>query len=500
MTNQKKRLKLLIFVVAYNAQKTIETVLGRIPKEVYEIYDTTTLIIDDSSQDNTFEIGLSYSKLFPDKNLKIIRNPNNQGYGGNQKIGYNYAIKYGYDIVILLHGDAQYAPECMLDLIEPVALGHAEAVFGSRMLKKGEALKGGMPLYKFIGNKILTGFQNWLMGVHFSEWHSGYRVYAVSELKKIPFERNENGFPFDTDIILQLIQSGSRIVEIPIPTFYGDEICRVSGLIYAFQITLNTIRCRLHNMNLYYERKYDCSSGIQEYPLKLGYPSSHTSVLALVKENSTVLDIGCSQGLLAKELIKKGCRVVGIDSFVPNDTSFFEEFICKKLPSSECPFKTSYKFDYVLLLDVLEHMIDPEYFLDRLREWLQGHPCTIIVTSGNVAFWLMRLQLFLGRFNYVKRGILDKTHLRLFTFGTLRNLFAQSGYRILGIKGIPAPFPVIIKNAFIAKSLVYINQLFIFIFKNLFAYQALIIAKPLANLDFLMSESIKHSSERGSSI
>ncbi|MBU6392430.1 MAG: glycosyltransferase family 2 protein, partial [Planctomycetes bacterium] len=180
-----KRTKILIFIVAYEAQTTLEKVLNRIPKEVFD-YDTEILVIDDSSKDKTFEIGVKYSesKKYP---ITILYNDENQGYGGNQKLGYSYAIKNKFDIVVLLHGDGQYAPEYIPVLIKPLLDNSADVVMGSRMLAKGAALKGGMPLYKYIGNKILTKIQNFLLGTNFSEFHSGYRVYSVAALSKIPF-------------------------------------------------------------------------------------------------------------------------------------------------------------------------------------------------------------------------------------------------------------------------------------------------------------------------
>ncbi|HQP91992.1 MAG TPA: bifunctional glycosyltransferase/class I SAM-dependent methyltransferase, partial [Candidatus Omnitrophota bacterium] len=402
-------------------------------------------------------------------------------------------IKYGYDVVILLHGDAQYAPEFMSNLIEPLVKNEADAVFGSRMLKKGAALKGGMPLYKYIGNKILTFVQNALMGVKLSEWHSGYRAYRIDGLKKICFERNSNGFAFDTDIILQLIQCRSRIKEVSIPTFYGNEICYVNGIRYALEIIYSTLICRLHNMNLYYERKYDCCPSFENYPLKLGYSSSHSYALSVIKENSRVLDIGCGEGLIARELKKKGCHVVGVDHKKPQDMSSFEAFFEARLPIQEKPWSSNYNFDYCLLLDILEHVVDPEYFLDRLRDWLQGHNCTVIITSANIAFFIPRLQLLLGRFNYVKRGILDMTHVRLFTCGTLSKILQQCGYKVLKVKGIPAPFPEVIKIRPIALFFVGLNRFLIKIFKNMFSYQVYIECKPYANLDFLLSKSLEHT-------
>ena len=231
---KRKKPKLLIFVVAYNAEKTIETVLSRIPASLVDDYRVEVLIIDDASPDATFEQAARFkdTRDLP-FDVHVLFNPVNQGYGGNQKIGYHFAIERGFDFVALLHGDGQYAPECLPDLVAPLRDGAADAVFGSRMLARGDAVKGGMPLYKFVGNKILSCFENYMLGTRLSEFHSGYRVYSVDALKRIPFALNTNDFHFDTEIIVQFVFAGLRIEDRPIPTFYGDEICHVDGLKYA---------------------------------------------------------------------------------------------------------------------------------------------------------------------------------------------------------------------------------------------------------------------------
>ena len=179
--------RLLIFIVAYNAEKTIERVLARIPAVLREQYETEVLIIDDASGDRTFARSHTASKdtgnLFP---ITALFNPVNQGYGGNQKLGYHYAITQGFDFVALIHGDGQYAPECLPQLLEPLRQGEAAAVFGSRMLKPADARRGGMPLYKFVGNRILTTIENKLLGSSLSEFHSGYRIYSTAALQAIP--------------------------------------------------------------------------------------------------------------------------------------------------------------------------------------------------------------------------------------------------------------------------------------------------------------------------
>lgn len=185
----------LIFVVAYEAESTLARVLDRIPAAVRAL-DVEVLVIDDSSRDRTFEVGLLKADSMNHK-VTILYNSTNQGYGGNQKLGYTYALRQGFDFVVLLHGDGQYAPECMPTILAPLIEGTADAVFGSRMMVPGAARKGGMPLYKFVGNKILTWFQNRLLGTRLSEFHSGYRAYRVAALSRIPFEYNTNLFHFD---------------------------------------------------------------------------------------------------------------------------------------------------------------------------------------------------------------------------------------------------------------------------------------------------------------
>src|SRR5262249_19130770 len=139
------------------------------------------------------------------KPVRLLRNAINQGYGGNQKIGYTYAIEHDYDAVVMVHGDGQYPPELLPQMIAPILNGEADAVFGSGMSNKRDELKGGMPYYKFVGNIVLTKIQNLMLGSRLSEFHSGYRAYSVAALKRIPFQDNSNVFHFDTDIIIQFV-------------------------------------------------------------------------------------------------------------------------------------------------------------------------------------------------------------------------------------------------------------------------------------------------------
>jgi len=235
--------KIGVLVVAYEASATLEAVLNRIPNE-FRTQLSVILVCDDASSDDTYQVGMRVKEARPDLPLEVIRRPVNLGYGGNQKAGYRWMIDHEIDLVVLLHGDGQYAPEFLPKMVEPIVSGHADVVFGSRMLQRGAALQGGMPKYKYVGNKTLTFLQNRMAGVRLSEWHSGYRAYSIPALGKVGFELNADYYDFDTQIILQLIAAEQRITEIPIPTFYGDELSRVNGIRYGWRILRHTLRWR----------------------------------------------------------------------------------------------------------------------------------------------------------------------------------------------------------------------------------------------------------------
>ncbi len=250
------RKKVAIFIVAYNAASTLRSVLDRIPESIWDRVEEV-FVFDDSSQDDTFLIGADYKDTHGRMNLSVYRNERNLGYGGNQIRGYRYAIEKGYDIVALLHGDAQYAPEVLPTLLKPLEAGEVDAVFGSRMLEKGRALAGGMPLYKYVGNKILTAFENAMLGTSLSEFHSGYRLYSCAALKQVPFHRNTHEFHFDTQVIIQFHAARLRIAELPIPTHYGAEVCAVNGLKYAKDVVRSVLQYRLHQLGVSSHGEYD---------------------------------------------------------------------------------------------------------------------------------------------------------------------------------------------------------------------------------------------------
>ena len=420
-------------------------------------------------------------------------NPKKLGYGGNQKIGFTYANDNKYDVLVLLHGNGQYAPEYLDKMMQPILDDEADVVLGSRMIHKKDALKGHMPLYKWIGNQILTFIQNHILGSNLSEFHTGYRAYSVASLQSIPYDKNSDDFDFDTDILIQLIDTGKRIKEIPIPTYYGDEISRVKGLRYAYLILLSTLRSRIQKIGIFYDPKFDYEQDKTYYPLKFGYKSSHQYAMDLIEPNTTVLDIGCGPGLMAREIAKKQVKLVSIDNDIQPLT---KQYSYKTIQADieEYNFESdSTQVDLILALDIIEHMISPESFLAKLRErYCEDHP-RIIITTANTAFFITRISLLFGQFNYGRRGILDRTHTRLFTFSSFRNILKNSGYEILTEEGIPAPYPLVFGNNWFSILLVNINNFLIHFSKNIFSYQVAMVAKPKPTLRLLLKNSHKTS-------
>jgi SAM-dependent methyltransferase len=310
---------------------------------------------------------------------------------------------------------------------------------GTRMAKRLDALRGGMPFYKYIGNKILTGIQNRLLGTSLSEFHSGYRIYSVKALSAVPFQYNTDDFHFDTEIILQFLLKGFRVQEIPIPTYYGDEICYVNGLKYAWNVIKTTTTCVLNRMGIFYDRRYDIEGLRASYGVKLRYPSSHTMALKEVRSGAIVLDVGCGEGLFARQLKEKGCQVHGLDKAENEDDTAFDRYVRMDLDRQRIDFPLE-GYEYILLLDIIEHLESPEGLLDELRAKMGTRKSIVLITVPNVAFFFVRILFLFGHFQYGKRGILDLTHPRLFTVTSLRRLLEQCGYKIVDMKGIPPLF------------------------------------------------------------
>jgi len=482
-------LEVAVFVVAYNAESHIRATLERIPEDLRE-YLAAIYVIDDSSKDRTTSTAHELVHDIP--LLQVFRTPYNQGYGGNQKLGYQYASRRGFDVVVLLHGDGQYAPEALPRILAPFADPETAAVFGSRMMTRGAARRGGMPLYKFVGNRILTGIENRLLKTDLTEFHSGYRAYRVSALDRIPYQYNTNDFHFDTEIIVQLLAKEMKIVEVPIPTYYGDEICHVEGVPYALNCVSTVLRSRANSFHLVHHPKFDVfDSG--EYVFKESPNTVHQHVLARAwKGGERVVELGAGHGQVGLSLHEMGVRVVATDLERPTGRSFPYPFLEIDLDGAFAPDvldSMGGRADTVVALDVLEHLKRPEESLREIRKVL--HPGgKLVASTGNVAYVLVRIMLALGAFNYGKKGILDLTHQRLFTIRSFCRTLEGEGFRIDSVRGFGPPIRDMVGSSGLLGLIDSIAGSAARLWPSLFGYQFIVEATRLDDVGTLLDRTL----------
>jgi 2-polyprenyl-3-methyl-5-hydroxy-6-metoxy-1,4-benzoquinol methylase len=338
---------------------------------------------------------------------------------------------------------------------------------------------------------VLTGLQNRILGTHLSEFHTGYRVYSTAALAQVPFEKNTNDFHFDTEIIIQFVLKKLCITELPIPTFYGDEICHVNGMKYAWDVCKATVKARLCGIHLFYDRKFDVNRGELPHSDKLGFPSSQSFAANACFPHADVLQLGIGHSNVAAALTGRSCRVTAVD-FSENEVAEASS-ATPSAPMPQVPQNVG-AYDYILLMDLVEHLHDPEKFMDELRRQMSGRQPEVIITSANIAFFITRIMLALGQFNYSKKGILGLGHRRLFTFQSMRALLEQAGYEIIEENGAPAPFPLALGLNRWSEMLLLINRILIRLSKTLFSYQICIRSRALPDAKHLLTETIASSS------
>jgi glycosyltransferase involved in cell wall biosynthesis len=228
--------RLIVVMPAYNAESTVEKTLREIP----EGFADDVVLVDDASRDQTAEVARRLG-------LHVLRHPKNRGYGGNQKTCYREAVRLGADVIVMLHPDYQYSPKLVVAMSSMIASGQYDVVLGSRILC-GSALSGGMPMYKYIMNRVLTLIQNILMGAKVSEYHTGYRAFSKKVLETLPLEENSDDFVFDNEMLAQAFFFGFQVGELSCPTRYEPESSSISlqrSIKYGFGVIGTTVRYRL---------------------------------------------------------------------------------------------------------------------------------------------------------------------------------------------------------------------------------------------------------------
>ena len=470
--------RLGVFVLAYNAEKFISDTLRRIPKEIWDEVEVV-YVVDDTSVDETTRVVLDFPE-HRDK-LRVFRNRVNRRYGGNQKFGYQYALDLGLDAVVMLHGDGQYAPEMLPEMFRPIVEQDADVVNGSRMICGKDALAGGMPYYKFVANIFLTRVENALSGLRMSEFHSGYRGYSTRFLKRIPLWEDSDEWHFDSHILFQAKQAGAKIVEIPIPTHYGDEVCHVNGIAYGLNCLRSVSMFALHRMGLICLRRYDLRPERLEENRRFAEPYSDHSVIVrhlLQKpiEGRTVLDVGFGCAAVAAKLREAGAVLDGIDRNPQAVSEYGGLYRRAHLADANDldAIGLEGKYDIILLSDLLRYLVDPADFLSRLKKRLVKGGL-LVVSAPNVANIHVRMRLLRGNFDMHHRGILDEKALHFFTLSSLRRLLRRTGWLVEGrdVTGVPIVATVPLLQSRLLRPLSWFGRIITRLFPGPFAYHVI---------------------------
>jgi glycosyltransferase involved in cell wall biosynthesis len=228
----KRQHKVVAVMPAYNAERTLAATLADMPPGSLD----EIILVDDGSTDRTVEVAREMG-------LTVLVHPENRGYGGNQKTCYREALARGADVVVMIHPDYQYDSRVIPHAVSFIELGICDVVLGSRIRSREEALRGGMPVWKYVCNRFLTAFENFSLGQNLGDFHSGFRVYRREVLEKIPFERNSDDFVFDTQFLVQAVRLGFRLGDVPVPVRYFDEASSINfrrSVTYGLR-TLSTV-------------------------------------------------------------------------------------------------------------------------------------------------------------------------------------------------------------------------------------------------------------------
>lgn len=403
--------------------------------------------------------------------VSILPNRALPGPAGSLALGFTWALAQGFPLVATLDlGEAEPA-RTLESLVAPLRSGTADAVLGATAASGGRAAAS-------LVDRLLGSLVRRAVGVELPATTLPVRAITAAALKAIPFDLARNGPRFGIDLAIQMAAAGVRVAVSPAGP---GALARPPAL----PVLRSVGRCLLQRTGILYERRYDPpGTGNRHYALKLGYASSHQWALDAVPDGASVLDIGAGPFGLSHELLKKGCRVGMVDAVPfaeagPGVVSWVQDL------DEPLRFEIA-GYRYLLLLDIIEHLKDPELFLKRLRAQQTDEPRTMVLTTPNVAFVAQRLTLLLGQFNYGKAGILDRTHMRLFTFRTIRRLLEEGGLRVVAVRGIPAPVPKAIGDGRVARSLLALNRLLIRLSRTLFSYQIFVVAEMTPSLEWLV--------------
>jgi len=414
-----------------------------------------------------------------DERCSILYLENQYSTSVASKLAFSFAIQRDFDLVVGIFDWGSIS----LETLNQLAPNHTH--LGLTLLPTEEKETSFVASCLALVSKILLS----KVPAEFLPSCSLKGLFSGAMLKKLPFEQNLSKNFFDTELLFQIIAGAFQI------TVLGDqklpnytEYLRPSFLQF-FKLALTL---KLQKLGIFYDPRFDLVQDNLQYEAKFDFPSSHSLALSKIEKQDTLLILGSGPKELVQPFSANSKAVVAVDSFVDNDLRNCCNF------ALEADLENVLNYDEILplmayskvvALDIIEHLRSPEEFLRRVRSSNSTAGSKIVITTPNIAFLPIRCMLLIGLFNYGKRGILDRTHTRLFTFSSLRRVLKQSGFEVEELIGIPAPIPLAVGRGALGNSLLWLNSLMIKLWPSLFSFQILAVAKALPTVDQLLLET-----------
>jgi 2-polyprenyl-3-methyl-5-hydroxy-6-metoxy-1,4-benzoquinol methylase len=392
-------------------------------------------------------------------NLRVHRDSHGTGHGGRRKVAFEYAIEHGFDHLAVIEPDRRFAPAA-LEALWSAALDGADLVLGVSR-----------------GSVVQRVLHNGLLGMDVADYAAPMRLVSTEFLRRVPFHLNEDGRGFDTQLLIQARALGATVRSIAVDVEPDDEFPALHSLALACGY-------RAHQLHLTRRGEYFVDRDVH-YTLKRHPSGSHMQVLEAIRPGTLVLDLGCSQGLLAGPLAAKGVRVVGVD--VGPRERVASEMAAYYQRDLEAPLEIpeGRVFDYVVCSDVIEHIVHRAELLRSVRRYLKPDG-RLLISTPNIAIWFYRLSLLAGRFEYGPRGVLDETHVHLFTRSTFRREVESAAFRVLRERVTALPFEVVFEStgrSSVVRALASAYHALARLWPALFAYQFLLEAEVGTLLD-----------------
>lgn len=466
-TSARARL-LVVFLGDDACARELASAAQRIPRELRAQAAELAFLLEGDEGAATPPVLEEFAAREP--NVRVRRDARGRGHGGKRKVAFEYALSHEFDAVCVLEPDARFAPEHLGQLWQAFEAG-AEFVCAA-------APGGGFE----------RALHNLVLDLDVLDYAAPFRLISARVLRRIPFHLNEDGRGFDTQILMQCRALGVRTSAVALAVARDAKF----PLLHSLALALGY---RAHQLHLTRRGEYLVDHDIH-YSLKHHPSSSHMQVLEAIRPGALVLDLGCSQGLLAAPLREKGVRVVGVDVGPPERVSPSLERYWQRDLEQPLEIPEQRVFDYVVCSDVIEHVIHRPELLRSVRRYLKPDG-RLLISTPNIAIWFYRLSLLVGRFEYGPRGVLDETHVHLFTRATFRREVENAAFRIVRERVTALPFEIVFEStgrSALVRGLANTYHALARLWPEMFAYQFLLEAEVGTLLE--REQGAKHVASR----